>query len=331
MPLFVDHAGMNTLINDDIDTSNNIRTINDRLSPFQYSIKASDTSTENPFVSSTSDYNDWPDGAITYSFWVKLEGDSTSTRYVLHGINEYDSDRDSESIRFESNYLRIYIYDQDSSLSYKRYSLPISYADYFGWKHVSITWDGDFSNNNISFYIDGQLAAETPETSSVGSPSGDRRLLSNLTLFDRRTSTLKVYELQGSLSTLCVWNAVLNSSDINQVYNSGTPIQSVSESPSGSNIRGFFKLGNELVETGQATITGSNIPSGSYLESLDAEDNRIYVMDDFNSLTLEQGVVPFIKGVSYVGHVSDSNELVCDQHTQKWSVRIFILEATSSI
>ena len=173
MPLFVDHAGMNTLINDDIDTSNNIRTINDRLSPFQYSIKASDTSTENPFVSSTSDYNDWPDGAITYSFWVKLEGDSTSTRYVLHGINEYDSDRDSESIRFESNYLRIYIYDQDSSLSYKRYSYQyLTQTILVG--HVSITWDGDFLNNNISFYIDGQLAAETPETSSVGSPSGDR-------------------------------------------------------------------------------------------------------------------------------------------------------------
>ena len=93
MSLFVDHAGLNTLISEEITSSINTRGVpivrNSSPAPRDSSIVVSDTS-ENRANLEASGLTGYPTtGALTFSFWVKLDNiaDNTVVRYVMYAKN----------------------------------------------------------------------------------------------------------------------------------------------------------------------------------------------------------------------------------------------------
>jgi hypothetical protein len=82
MALFVDHVGLNTMVNEVIDTTANTRTISNHNGNPKAIRSASTDSLGQPRLS-TDSLSGWPTtGGLTISVWVNLDNDSTDNRHI---------------------------------------------------------------------------------------------------------------------------------------------------------------------------------------------------------------------------------------------------------
>lgn len=248
MALFVDHVGLNTMVNEEIDTTANTRTVSSHNGDPKAIRSASTDSLGTPRLSTTS-LSGWPTtGGLTISVWVNLDNASTDLRSV------YATSSGNNQIYFSNN--KIYFkLTKTGGLQQKEWQYNVTMSDFVGtWKHIFISWDGDFSNNptlkinNVAVSV----------ASSTGSATGSGMLWgSELYLFDY-IGTNVCCELQGSMINFAIWNSSAVSSTT--VYNGGVPL--ITGLPNSGNLIDFWLLGNEV-----SPLIGENIPTGTTVQS----------------------------------------------------------------
>lgn len=289
MSLFVDHVGLNTLISEDVDTTTNTRTIS-ATSRFRRpkSISAPSTAVTNPRLSSAG-LTGWPTtGGLSISVWVNLDNSAVDSRHIY--ANTIYS-----RLYFQNNKLRFLV--SKTSSVYKEWEFNISLSDFVdNWKHIFISWDGDYSNNP-SLKIDNVTISVS---STAGTASGTGMYwASSLLLFDYIGSNT-CCELQGKMINFAIWNSSSVSSTI--LYNQGVPLDS--NLPDGSGLIDFWLLGDEVdIEIGDAIPESTIVSSqtGSALNDLVA----------FNGLQISSGLEGTVKIVreDFVGTVDNINTL----------------------
>jgi len=98
------------------------------------------------------------------------------------------------------------------------------------WYHVVGLGDG----TNLKLYINGQLQTATA-TYTTQSANNDLVIGGQ---FDTDSSSLWV----GEISNAQIWDTSLSSTEIETLYNNGSPIRTLSNIPQNSNIQGWWKL-----------------------------------------------------------------------------------------
>lgn len=247
------------MVNEVIDTTANTRTISSHNGNPKAIRSASTDSLGTPRLSTTS-LSGWPTtGGLTISVWVNLDNDSTDARHIY-------TNQVSSRLYFSSNQIYFQVLKTGSTSKTWRYNVTMS--DFVNnWKHIFISWDGDYGNNptlkinNVAVSV----AATSGGATGTGMTWG-----SELHLFDY-LSTNVCCELQGSMINFAVWNSSAVSSTT--VYNGGVPL--ISGLPNSGDLIDFWLLGNEVTPSiGESIPTGTTVQSqaGSALNTLTAAE-----------------------------------------------------------
>jgi len=184
--------------------------------------------------SSASGYN--TTGEVSFNFWVNLDNDSTTTRYVLDSVDS--SNNTTYKIYFTGG--DIY-FQAGSGSAIKYWSYILTLSDYVNtWTNFTIIWPIDFTKQP-KIHINGgsgslmSYAAGTASGTSVST-------LAELYLFDSKQNS-NAYELQGSLMNFGIWSVALNSSQVGILYNGGVAFDNAPGYT--TSLIDYWKLGND--------------------------------------------------------------------------------------
>ena len=170
---------------------------------------------------------------FSYSIWVKVLTSAGFEEVLMGNFSGTGAD-----IRFKGNENRIYFRTSYSNQTYQDEAL----VDDGGWHHIVATCDG----TNLKIYVD--KAKGTDGTGSY-------------------TSNTRVFKVGGGtqgnmqnvlISNACYFNTALSQSEIDTLYNNGTPLTDMS---SFSSLVSWWKLNN--MSAGIQDSKGSNNLSGS--------------------------------------------------------------------
>ena len=196
-------------------------------------------------------------GGITFNFWMNLDNNSITLRYVCEFLDS--SDQSVYRIYLSSNYIYLQVGNAGVFKNW-RYALTLSnYVD--TWSNFSIVWDGNTANVPY-ISIDGATLTAMVYFSGTltGTVVGS---VSKISLLDRLTSNPS-YEIQGSLMNFGTWDVALTQGKINDVYNSGIAAENTPGYATG--IIDYWKLGNDKsgFEVGDNVSSGDAIFSSQY-------------------------------------------------------------------
>ena len=264
MPIFVDHAGMNTVIGQDLDLDTNTMSLDgrERTQAPQNLTRGINIADGGKYLSGSVNGSGYPSsGLISFSFWAKLNDSNISSisepvfftysgsspsYYSLQAY--FKSSRFNFSIRDDNNSLtQIYGWNVDGEVLASQ------------WNHFALSFAGNYQTSP-TLYFNGEVATDPAyiynPTLTVAASWRD---IQNLYL---GANPLSVSTRGCSLAQLAFWEDVLSESDISTLYNSGSLATTI---PNGPNILDYWSLGEES-EISSLTygddITGSTlIPS----------------------------------------------------------------------
>jgi len=214
----------------------------------------------------TSRYFNFPKTSVgsddfTFSFWVKPESyacSSTCGNTLLGNTNGTPS----------ANQWNMWIYENDGKIRLVWYNQTSDAGNFmvtdfsFGagtvnqeWVQVVLTRVG----TTVTFYFNGVV-----DTATAGTLSS-----TSITLDDSSNATMRLpspwgaplYNQDGFYSNLLWHNVGLSSSEVITLYNSGSPIQTLSNIPQNSNLQGWWKL--DASATYDSSTTTWSIPDSS--------------------------------------------------------------------
>ena len=218
---------------------NNNRQIDSSLTEIQsLALNSADTTENFRMASSTSiaGYSGYATGNKSLSFWVNLDNETQTGRYVIRALDA--GANESFSLLFSSS-SRLY-YRVTGAGGTRTWYWNISYAFYANaWNHIVISWDGNTSNAPTLFSNGGSGIAAI----ALAGPTGITTIYapSKIYLLDDGATSHANYELQGSLQNFGIYSTLLNQAAAISIYNGGisldTPVQT-------SDLYDFWKLGN---------------------------------------------------------------------------------------
>ena len=145
------------------------------------------------------------------------------------------------------------------------------------WYHLALIKDGNGSNN-LKLFINGSLSdgATGSFTSATGSNAGDN-------LWIGSASAYTGLPLDGLADEVAVWGSALSNSDVVAIYNSGTPTDLSSLTPTG-----YWRMGDDSNDTATsggsiATITDS---SGNGNDAVQATASKQPTFSDLTGETI---------------------------------------------
>ena len=132
-----------------------------------------------------------------------------------------------------------------------------------GWYHVVLVFDGTGSSTEYAYlYINGSL--EDTKSQSNHDLNSQNNYVS---VGAKRNNASVSNDFNGQIDDVAFWNEVLSSSEVNALYNSGTPLNASSNSgnyTSSSGLVAYYKFQqNANTETGSHNLTTSGSPSYS--------------------------------------------------------------------
>jgi len=301
MSLFVDHVGLNTLISEEITGSTNTRgPIVNRDTPRDSSLGVAASTSNNPslFTAVTG----YPTtGQLGFSFWINLDNSSTDTKYIMYAAN---ASTFSHQIYLYNN--KIYFTARDSSNS-KSWNYALAASSLVNtWKHVYISWNGNFATNPDAYVNAVSLGSPT----AAGSAAGTTRLAPDgIRLFDHPVAD-PANELQGRLQSFAIFKGISSPSGVaaSNLYNSGVPRNSAPLFS--SDMLDFWLLGNEpqfySKQTGESIGSGITLLSsgGTIGTNLTSSTSEVILRD---GLTTDSPAITF--SPNFVGSVSNTNQL----------------------
>jgi len=105
------------------------------------------------------------------------------------------------------------------------------------WHHLVTTYNGNQSGNGINFYVDGALASRTIQINGLDSSI----LLPATTVKIGKQVTNRFY--QGELDEISIWNKLLNSDEVSEIYNGGDPTHLLDLSMA-ANLCAWWRMGD---------------------------------------------------------------------------------------
>jgi len=211
---------------------------------------------------------------FTLSAWIKK--DSTAPNYAgIFGT------RNSTAVQFPyllsldaGGYVRLIAGGTTKVLS----NNPISNDT---WYHVVGLGDG----TNLKLYINGQLQTATA-TYTTQSANNDLVIGGQ---FDTDSSSLWV----GEISNAQIWDTSLSSTEIETLYNNGSPIRTLSNIPQNSNIQGWWKLdASDTYDSSTGTWTiedhaGSNDGTSSGMSQANLVQSDLQTVAPYSKYALD--------------------------------------------
>jgi len=142
--------------------------------------------------------------AITVSLWVYQDANTGTTNMIAVEDDGSNSNWQLAITNTNSLYFRIY---DGASLPTAAHIQNIK----GGWHHIVGTYDG----SNVKLYLDNSLKTTTAHTGSINTNSEP------LTIGNRGDGGTRAFD--GRIDEISIWSRALNSTEINYLWDSGTP------------------------------------------------------------------------------------------------------------
>lgn len=180
--------------------------------------------------------------AFSASFWVRPQ--NTSTQSCIW--SKTDSSVDGWGLYMTSGAeLLLQMRSGGTNRQHTTSSTPFSALT---WTHVVLTYDGSQNINGISVYIDGSLDS-VPASGTIT----NSLIVTDPSRFGLRNST---FAWPGHIDEVSFWDLELDSSEVSEIYNSGTPGNLTSHSQA-VNLLHWYRMGDSDTGSTVADNVGS--------------------------------------------------------------------------
>ena len=152
------------------------------------------------------------DSAFSVSMWVKL---NAATRQPF--CAKAATNKEYHILSGSTDKLRFRLYDQSASSAYIQCQLD-DVVSTGSWVYYTFTYDGGGNQSGLTIYANGSSPAQT--TSSSGSYTAMENTTSDLRI---ASSQMNSFYLNGDMDEVALFDIELSSSQITDIYNSGTP------------------------------------------------------------------------------------------------------------
>ncbi|MDB2472152.1 LamG domain-containing protein [bacterium] len=207
-------------------------------------------------------------GTVSYSFWVKPNTYSGNNfGYFLSNSSTRGGIAYSEGgTSIGTTAGQMYLYNMTNSGAL---TITSTFIDENVWNHIVVVFN---TGNIVQFYKNGALSST----------------LTGITSFDATWDTIAVQRspasgasnpLNGYLSNIAFWNVGLTSTQVETLYNYGSPIQTLANIPQSSNLKAWYKLDATEIYNSTSTewsVDNNQNPS-AYPSSLDFDGNTNYI------------------------------------------------------
>ena len=204
---------------------------------------------------------------IAISAWVRLDSGLTNFQ-MIGGVRNTNNGILPYMLSQHNNSKFRFLVNQSSDSAYK---IIYSNDDVVlnTWYHVMGVADG----SSVKMYVNGDLQTDqTTYDGTITSPTQNFNI--------GRQPSQAIYYLDGQISNVAVFNTGLSQSQVQTIYNNGTPEASISHSPVS-----WWKLDNTttgLIDNGSASNNGTNIGTTEYAGFVNVLAGESYGMDSSN-------------------------------------------------
>ena len=203
----------------------------------------------------------------TFSCWLKSDTTSPSDMCFLSSPNYYTVGYNGNFvIRFTSaTQIQMYSYNERSDSESSTVTIPSIDTN---WHHFALTSNGTTTN----IYWDGSpLTVTGNQTKSLDNISQGLIIGHNITGNNNA--------FNGEISNVQVFNTALSATEVETLYNYGSPIQTLANIPQSSNLKAWYKLDASEIYNSTSTewsVDNNQNPS-AYPSSLDFSGTSQYI------------------------------------------------------
>ena len=267
MPIFVDHAGMNTLINQELDLSTNtLNTGSNRISTGEVLDRALQNyyTTTAPFAGLSSEYTNssyesYLDGSLglSLSVWINLSSSNNGLHRTVFLSSQYtgasSGDHDLQ-LYFRGDSLYFFVADSNGDTA--TWNFSVTETDFNDtWKHIYLNWNGNLGGSpvagDVRVWVDNsELGSPSITDDNLGDTSNEI-IVRYISIMDSHILTNTLYEMAGKMQNFTLYgrNSTTRSATL---YNSGVASTDLADIPDHSDVVAHFYLGNETAFDSQS-------------------------------------------------------------------------------
>jgi len=205
-------------------------------------------------------------GNLTLSAWVYME-DSTWNPVISKSAN---ADNRNYEFAIRPTTRNISFYTNNGSYEQTSTSLAVSLNT---WTHIVISCESGVTNGT-KFYFNNALDTTTG-THTVAADTAD------LYLGTTAWNSFANY-FNGQISNVQIWNTNLSTSEVETLYNYGSPIRTLANIPQNSNLKAWYKLDATEIYNSSSTEWEVNNALSPWTSSLNFNGSSDYInLDSF--------------------------------------------------
>ena len=205
--------------------------------------------------------------SYSYSIWYKQTSSFTGDNYLIGNWNQGSSAiADMRvSVRFNGG-TKLRIITGNNTTGYQTPDLDVSSLLLDGnWHHIVVT----VVSGEIKLYIDKNLEATHSNSNIVTGIAANR----SYTLGFSGNTTYAGYLDNSQLSNFQIFNTALSATDVETLYNYGSPIRTLANIPQSSNLKAWYKL--DASEVYNNTSTEWSIDNNKYPSTYNSSINLV--------------------------------------------------------
>ena len=192
--------------------------------------------------------------SFTISGWFNF----SSNKY--QGLISFDSSSTRGWFLYQLNYNSIRLYDGTNA-----FTLKTSYTNTNQWDNFILNYNG----TSLVFYING-LQESTQNVSINLQTNGNDGQIGNNQAGSGRY-------FNGKMSNVQIFNTALSLTEVETLYNNGSPIRTLANIPQNSNLKAWYKLDASEVYNSSTTEWEVNEATSPWTSSLDFDGNNDYI------------------------------------------------------
>ena len=189
------------------------------------------------------------------------------------------------------------------------------------WTHIAITYNGGSTSNNPVIYVNGQSVTVNETQTPIGTIA---KSLGESTIGKNHEKHYKKADgdiptsspFWGYIDEVSVWNAVLTSAQISEIYNSGKVTNLRNHSLYSSNLKAWWRMGENTGKKIPGGVGISNSNNYVITDEMSLNDANMLGFGDFSNITPKSGhtfqnptgIFPFSAPSTYTSSVDSVTE-----------------------